>query len=87
MKSKHKDSLRKLRYSLSLRKLRDKSVQEKQKGKIKIQKETRDYNLITSLKSYIDPRHYYEWGKTVKYDWKKYYPKALHKKFSWVETK
>jgi hypothetical protein len=48
-------------------------------------KATRDYNLRTSLKSYIDPRAYYEWGRKVGYDWKLYYPKALQKKFSWVE--
>ena len=48
-------------------------------------KETRDYNLRTSLKSYIDPRIYYSWGKQVDFDWRLYYPKTLQKKFSWVE--
>jgi DNA topoisomerase-1 len=47
---------------------------------------TRDYNLRTSLKSYIDPRVYYSWGKSVDFDWKVYYPKTLQKKFSWVES-
>jgi len=54
---------------------------------IKIMKATKNYNLRTSLKSYIDPRIYYEWGKRVEYDWKLYYPKTLQSKFSWVETK
>ena len=53
--------------------------------KIKEVKDTRDYNLRTSLKSYIDPRIYYSWGKTIDFDWKLYYPKTLQKKFSWVE--
>ena len=53
--------------------------------KIKAVRETRDYNLGTSLKSYIDPRIYYRWGKKVDFDWKLHYPKALEKKFSWVE--
>ena len=53
--------------------------------KINEVKETRDYNLRTSLKSYIDPRIYYSWGKSVDFDWKLYYPKTLQKKFSWVE--
>jgi DNA topoisomerase-1 len=55
--------------------------------KLKIEeiKETRDYNLRTSLKSYIDPRIYYSWGKNVDFDWKLYYPKTLQSKFSWVE--
>jgi len=54
---------------------------------IKIMKATKNYNLRTSLKSYIDPRIYYDWGKKVEYDWKLYYPKTLQNKFSWVETK
>lgn len=54
--------------------------------KIKTIRETRDYNLGTSLKSYIDPRIYYTWGKKTDFDWKLYYPKTLQKKFSWVES-
>lgn len=53
--------------------------------KIKEIKDTRDYNLRTSLKSYIDPRIYYSWGNTIDFDWKLYYPKTLQTKFSWVE--
>jgi DNA topoisomerase-1 len=48
-------------------------------------KQTKDYNLRTSLKSYIDPREYYSWGKSIDFDWKLYYPKTLQSKFSWVE--
>jgi DNA topoisomerase-1 len=54
--------------------------------KIKEVQSTRDYNLRTSLKSYIDPRVYYSWGKSADFDWKIYYPKTLQKKFSWVES-
>jgi len=53
--------------------------------KIELMKETRDYNLNTSLKSYIDPRVYWKWSKKVNFDWKKYYPKTLQRKFSWIE--
>ncbi len=49
-------------------------------------KATRDYNLRTSLKSYIDPRVYYSWGKEKDFDWKLFYPKTLQTKFSWVEN-
>ncbi len=56
-------------------------------SKIKAIQETKDYNLGTSLKSYIDPRVYYRWGQKVDFDWKLYYPKTLQKKFSWVEGK
>jgi DNA topoisomerase-1 len=53
--------------------------------KIKEVTATRDYNLRTSLKSYIDPSIYYSWGKSIEFDWKLYYPKTLQSKFSWVE--
>jgi DNA topoisomerase-1 len=53
--------------------------------KIREIKKTRDYNLRTSLKSYIDPRIYYSWGKHVDFDWKLYYPKTFQNKFAWVE--
>ena len=86
LKTKHEEQLKKLRQRLESRTQRDKAAMEKLKLKIETQKETRDYNLATSLKSYIDPRIYYEWGKLVDYDWKRYYPKTLQRKFSWVET-
>ena len=87
MRRKHTARFKTSRQRLNDRKLRDTTALDKQQLKIKAQQETRDYNLTTSLKSYIDPRTYYKWGNSVNYDWKKYYPKTLHKKFSWVETK
>jgi DNA topoisomerase-1 len=46
----------------------------------------RTWNLGTSLKSYIDPRVYYQWGQQVEYDvLERYYPKALRQKFAWVK--
>jgi len=86
LKAKHKELMNKQKQRLENRKQRDTAALEKLRLDITTQEETRDYNLSTSLKSYIDPRIYYEWGKKVGYDWKKYYQKALHKKFSWVET-
>jgi len=53
--------------------------------KVKTAKATRDYNLGTSLKSYIDPRHYVRWAGDVSYDWKKIYPTTLQRKFTWAE--
>ena len=58
---------------------------EKTKTEIETMKATRDYNLRTSLKSYVDPRVYRDWGRKVGYDWKLYYPKTLQRKFSWVD--
>ena len=59
-------------------------------GKIQAQAaiatQKRTWNLGTSLKSYIDPRVYYEWGQQVDYDvLESYYPKALRSKFGWVK--
>jgi DNA topoisomerase-1 len=85
MKSKQVERITKLKENLAKRKRRDSVSVEKMKLRISIQKETRDYNLSTSLKSYVDPRIYYEWGKKVAYDWKYYYPKSLHNKFSWLD--
>ena len=86
LKTKHAERMEKLGQRLESRRQRDKAAIDKLKLRIETQKETRDYNLATSLKSYIDPRIYYEWGKQVDYDWKRYYQKTLQRKFSWVET-
>jgi DNA topoisomerase-1 len=53
---------------------------------IKLKKMTKEYNLNTSLKSYIDPRVYYAWSKKVGYDWRLCYSRTLQRKFQWVET-
>ncbi|MCW3991301.1 MAG: DNA topoisomerase I [Candidatus Bathyarchaeota archaeon] len=86
LKKKHAERMEKLKQQMRGRKQRDQAYMEKLRLQIKAQRATRDYNLGTSLKSYIDPRIYYEWGRRVDYDWKKYYPKALRSKFSWVEA-
>jgi len=54
--------------------------------RIELKKTTKEYNLNTSLKSYIDPRVYYAWSKKVKYDWRLCYSKTLQRKFQWVES-
>jgi DNA topoisomerase-1 len=85
LKAKHEEQMKKMKQRIKSQRQRDKAALEKMKLRIEIQGETRDYNLTTSLKSYIDPRIYNEWGKKVNYDWKQYYPKTLQKKFSWVD--
>lgn len=59
-------------------------------GKIKAQAliagKKRTWNLTTSLKSYVDPRVYYEWGRSVDYDVLNcFYPAILRRKFTWVQ--
>jgi len=57
---------------------------EKTKLDIKLTKLTKEYNLNTSLKSYIDPTAYVKWAKKVDFDLEKFYPKTLRNKFSWA---
>lgn len=52
---------------------------------VKLYRETKDYNLNTSLRNYIDPRVYKEWSDSVDLDWRQIYPKTLQTKFSWVD--
>jgi DNA topoisomerase I len=52
---------------------------------LKLQKETRDYNLGTSLRNYIDPRVVAAWLVEVDLDWKRVYTATLQRKFKWVE--
>ena len=47
-------------------------------------RKTEEYNLGTSLKSYIDPMVYVKWANKVDFDLGKFYPKTLRKKFSWA---
>ena len=48
-------------------------------------KKTKNYNLNTTLKNYIDPRLYKSWCDHVGLEWARIYSKSLQKKFSWAE--
>ncbi|MDF3033020.1 MAG: top1 [Nitrososphaeraceae archaeon] len=58
---------------------------ERAEMQLKLQRETRDYNLGTSLRNYIDPRVIAAWLVHVELDWKKVYTATLQRKFRWVE--
>ncbi len=77
----------KLKKQLEEKRKRDKESVERMRMQVEAQEITRDYNLGTSLKNYVDPRIYLDWGRLVKYDWRSYYPTTLQKKFSWIEEK
>ncbi len=78
----------------SLKKKEEKLAEYRAKGKeerakrmekdIELTKKTKEYNLNTSLKNYIDPRVYKAWCDYVGMDWEKLYSKSLQRKFSWV---
>jgi len=57
---------------------------EKAKLDLVLTKETQEYNLGTSLKSYIDPMVYVKWACKMDFPLDKLYPKTLRKKFSWA---
>jgi len=58
---------------------------EKLQFQLKLQNETKDYNLGTSLRNYIDPRTFKSWADYVGLDWTKIYTTTLQRKFKWVE--
>src|SRR4030042_891452 len=57
---------------------------EKAKLDVLLTRETKEYNLGTSLKSYIDPMAYVKWASKLDFPLDKFYPKTLRKKFSWA---
>jgi DNA topoisomerase-1 len=68
--------------------LQEKRLQErleKLQMQLMLQQETRDYNLGTSLRNYIDPRIMKAWLNYVELDWTKVYTSTLQRKFKWVE--
>jgi DNA topoisomerase I len=63
-----------------------KEREEKLKLAIDLAEKTRDYNLGTSLRNYIDPRVFKAWSDEVKADWEKLYTASLQRKFLWVKN-
>ena len=73
------------RWKSAIQKKRIEDRLERFEMQLKLQKETRDYNLGTSLRNYIDPRVIAAWLMYVDLDWKKIYTTTLQRKFRWVE--
>ncbi|MDH3855571.1 MAG: DNA topoisomerase I [Nitrosopumilus sp.] len=59
---------------------------EKLELQIDLSEKTRDYNIGTSLRNYIDPRVFKAWTDEVGAEWGKLYTSALQKKFLWVKN-
>ncbi len=59
---------------------------EKLKFQIDLSEKTKDYNIGTSLRNYIDPRVFKAWTDEVGAEWEKLYTSALQKKFLWVKN-
>jgi len=88
--AKKEANLKSLETQLEVKKAAGKKTEslETRKARAKLDLEltklTKEYNLGTSLKSYIDPTAYVRWAKKVKFDIDKFYPKTLRNKFSWA---
>ena len=59
---------------------------EKLELQIDLSEKTKDYNIGTSLRNYIDPRIFKAWTEDVGAEWEKLYTSALQKKFLWVKN-
>jgi DNA topoisomerase-1 len=67
-------------------KKKNKEKREKLELQISLSEKTRDYNIGTSLRNYIDPRIFKAWTDEVGAEWEKLYTAALQKKFLWVKN-
>jgi DNA topoisomerase-1 len=67
-------------------KIKHKERIEKLGFQINLSEKTKDYNIGTSLRNYIDPRVFKAWTDEVGAEWEKLYTSALQKKFLWVKN-
>jgi DNA topoisomerase-1 len=84
-KSKEK-RIKTLNEQIKKQKKKHKERTEKLKLQIDLSEKTKDYNLGTSLRNYIDPRIIKAWTDEVGAEWEKMYTSALQKKFLWVQN-
>ena len=75
-----------LKQTIRKQKQKHKERVEKLKLQVDLATKTRDYNLGTSLRNYIDPRVFKAWTDDVGAEWEKLYTSALQKKFLWVKS-
>jgi DNA topoisomerase-1 len=75
-----------LKEKIAQRKKTDALVKRIDKARLDtdLTRKTEEYNLGTSLKSYIDPIVYVKWANKVDFDLDNFYSRTLRKKFSWA---
>lgn len=83
---KRKERITKIKQMIKKSKTKQKERVEKLQLQLDLSEKTRDYNLGTSLRNYIDPRIFKSWTDEVSADWEKLYTAALQKKFLWVKS-
>jgi len=79
------ERIKKIKTVIRKRKVKHTERIEKLELQINLTEKTRDYNLGTSLRNYIDPRIFKTWTDEVGAEWEKLYTSALQKKFLWVK--
>jgi len=85
-KEKQKERIKKAKEQIKKSKQKHKERVEKLKLQVDLTKKTKDYNLGTSLRNYIDPRIFKSWSDEIDAEWDKLYTMALQKKFLWVKS-
>jgi len=83
---KQKKRIKKIKIQIRNKKKKHDERIEKLKLQIELTQKTRDHNLGTSLRNYIDPRIFKTWTDEVTAEWEKLYTSALQKKFLWVKS-
>ena len=83
---KQKKQIKKIKSQIKNKKKKHDERIEKLKLQIELTQKTRDHNLGTSLRNYIDPRIFKTWTDEVTAEWEKLYTSALQKKFLWVKN-
>ena len=83
---KEEERIKKIKNQMKNKKKKHKDRVEKLELQISLTEKTRDYNLGTSLRNYIDPRIFKAWADEVGTDLEKLYTSALQKKFLWVQN-
>ena len=85
-KGKQQERIKKAKIQIRKTKQKHKDRVEKLTLQVDLTKKTKDYNLGTSLRNYIDPRIFKSWTDDVGAEWEKLYTTALQKKFLWVKS-
>jgi DNA topoisomerase-1 len=85
LQEKQKKRIKKIKATIKNRKAKHTERIEKLELQVSLSEKTRDYNLGTSLRNYIDPRIFKTWTDEVGAEWEKLYTSALQKKFLWVK--
>jgi DNA topoisomerase-1 len=79
-----KDEILSKKWKTEKQKIKMEERLERLESQLRLHKETRDYNLGTSLRNYIDPRVFRAWMGYMNLDWSKIYTSTLQRKFLWV---